>query len=48
MVEYNIVKYCSLCSKRFVVGKRDARKVYCADCENKVDSSQNEDGGEIQ
>ena len=41
MVEYNVVKYCSLCSKRFVVGKKDVRKVYCTECEHKVADYEN-------
>ncbi|MGM5481681.1 MAG: hypothetical protein ACQESE_04715 [Nanobdellota archaeon] len=46
MVEYNVVKYCSLCSKRFVVGKRDARKMYCDDCQKKVDEQKEIDSSE--
>ena len=37
MVEYNIVKYCNYCKKRFVVGKGDKRKVYCDNCQKKAD-----------
>ena len=36
MVEYNVVKFCRFCKNRFVVGKREARRMYCDACEKKV------------
>ena len=36
MVEYNVVKFCRFCKGRFVVGKREARRMYCDPCEKKV------------
>ena len=36
MADYNIVKYCRLCKKRFVVGKSEAKKNYCDVCQLKV------------
>ena len=45
MVEYNIVKFCRLCKKRFVVSKREAKKYYCDDCQSKFKYEQEQDGG---
>ncbi|MDP2908735.1 MAG: hypothetical protein Q8N77_02920 [Nanoarchaeota archaeon] len=36
VVEYNTVKYCRLCKKRFVVTKNDKWKYYCDDCQAKI------------
>jgi len=36
MINYNIVKYCGLCRKRFVVGKDQARKRFCNKCQLKI------------
>jgi len=30
MAEYNIVKYCRLCKKRYLVDKSEKRKHYCS------------------
>lgn len=35
MVDYNIVKYCRSCKKRFVVGRGKVRIIYCAECQKK-------------
>lgn len=43
MTEYNIVKYCRLCRKRYVVGKADARKNYCDKCKARIDAGEVED-----
>ncbi len=36
MVNYIIVKYCTLCKVRFVVEKGESRKYYCDKCQKKV------------
>lgn len=36
MVEYNIVKHCGLCKKRYVINRKDAKKNYCDDCQIKI------------
>jgi len=36
MIEYNVVKYCSLCKKRFVVDKSKRRQYLCDECEKKA------------
>ena len=35
MVDYQIVKHCKACRKRFVVNKGDAKEYYCNDCQPK-------------
>jgi len=40
MADYNIVKYCGLCKKRFVVNKKDARKYFCDVCQVKINKEQ--------
>lgn len=37
MVEYNLVKFCRLCKKRFVVKRADAKKNYCDSCQKKYE-----------
>ena len=37
MVEYNLVKYCISCKKRFVVKKSESRTYYCKSCQSKID-----------
>jgi len=39
MVDYNIVKYCRLCKKRFVVPKGESKKNFCDVCQIKMNSS---------
>ncbi|MBU1632185.1 MAG: hypothetical protein KJ580_03170 [Nanoarchaeota archaeon] len=36
MIEYNLVKYCRWCKKRFVVDKGKVRMIYCTECQKKV------------
>ena len=43
MVQYNLVKYCALCRKRFVVGKGESRIRYCKPCQTKVDKESKEE-----
>ena len=43
MVDYNIVKSCGLCRKRFVVEKADKRRRFCKPCQKRVDKSKEED-----
>lgn len=43
MVDYNIVKYCKLCKKRFVLRKGDVNKNYCDTCQQKIDNEINND-----
>ncbi|MDP3990447.1 MAG: hypothetical protein Q8Q01_04550 [archaeon] len=38
MVEYNVVKYCLRCKKRFVVEKKNRRNIYCPLCRVKVEA----------
>ncbi len=33
MVDYNIVKHCRACKKRFVVSKKNSGKNYCSKCQ---------------
>ncbi len=40
MPEYNMVKYCRICKKRYIVGKGQSAKVYCVDCQKKIDEGQ--------
>ncbi|MBN1377025.1 hypothetical protein JW949_01685 [Candidatus Woesearchaeota archaeon] len=40
MVNYNIVKYCRLCKKRFVVKKEESKKKYCNNCQLKIDKGE--------
>ena len=40
MVEYNIVKYCRLCKKRFVVNRGESKKNLCNDCQLEIDNEQ--------
>jgi len=42
MVEYRMVKYCGLCRTRFLVNKGESRRIYCDDCQKKVDKSNKE------
>tara|TARA_Y100000310_G_scaffold321765_1_gene379880 strand:- start:1196 stop:1327 length:132 start_codon:yes stop_codon:yes gene_type:complete len=35
MVEYNIVKFCRACKKRYVVQRGESKKDYCEECEKK-------------
>lgn len=37
MVDYNIVKYCRFCKKRFLVKKNESRKLYCDECLKKLE-----------
>ena len=37
MVDYQIVKYCRMCKKRFVVNKSEAKKNYCNECQLKLE-----------
>ena len=37
MVDYNIVKHCRYCRKRYVVPKCESKKNYCDDCQAKMD-----------
>jgi len=37
MVEYNVVKYCRMCKKRFLVGKSEAKKNFCDACQKIYD-----------
>ncbi|MBS3131729.1 hypothetical protein J4212_04820 [Candidatus Woesearchaeota archaeon] len=43
MAEYNIVKFCRLCRKRYVVGKSDSKKNYCDACQVKANKSYEEE-----
>ena len=33
MVDYKIIKYCSVCKKRFVVHKGQSKRYLCWDCD---------------
>jgi len=36
MVDYNIVKNCKICMKRFVVKKVEAKRYFCDACQSKM------------
>lgn len=36
MASYNVVTYCRICRKRFVLSKEAAKSNYCADCQKKA------------
>jgi hypothetical protein len=40
MADYQIVKYCRACKKRFIVAKGESKKNYCDDCQAKYEKSQ--------
>ena len=42
MIDYQIVKHCWLCKKRFVVNKSEAKKNYCDECQKKLDKEQDD------
>lgn len=42
MIDYKIVKYCRLCKRRFVVAKGESKKIYCKDCQVRVDRENRE------
>ena len=42
MAEYNIIKYCRLCKKRYVVKRTEAKKHYCDDCQIKMNKENND------
>jgi hypothetical protein len=37
MIDYNVVQYCRLCKKRFVVAKSEAKSPYCDTCHVKAE-----------
>ncbi len=39
VIEYRIVKKCGLCKGRFVVSRSESKRIYCDDCQKKVDRS---------
>jgi len=43
MVEYNIVKHCGLCKKRFVVNKSESKNNFCNDCQSKFYNERNKE-----
>jgi rRNA maturation endonuclease Nob1 len=45
MADYNIVKHCRWCRKRFVVNKTEAKKNFCDNCQSKVKNQQNDSEG---
>jgi|TARA_B100000315_G_scaffold260867_1_gene326581 uncharacterized Fe-S radical SAM superfamily protein PflX len=36
MIDYNIVKHCRWCKVRFVVNKKEAKKIFCDKCQIKA------------
>ena len=47
MVDYNIVKHCRMCRKRYVVNKSEAKKNYCDACQLRINKEHNNpEGGE--
>gem|GEM_PF-2679413 len=40
MADYNIVKYCRVCKKRYLVGKDEVKKHYCDECYKKAASKE--------
>ncbi len=45
MVNYNIVKYCGMCRKRFVQNNSHLQKAFCDQCQVKRDKYVKEQGG---
>jgi len=43
MVEYNIIKYCRICKKRFIVNRGESKIVFCPNCQIKVDTERNKE-----
>ncbi len=39
MVDYNLVKFCRVCKKRFLVNKKEAKKNYCDSCQKKYEEN---------
>lgn len=39
MVEYNLVKECGLCKKKFTVPKKEFKRIYCKECQAKVNKA---------
>ncbi len=37
MANYKIVKYCGMCKKRFVVQKGESKRIYCDDCQKRLE-----------
>jgi hypothetical protein len=37
MADYQIVKFCRMCRKRYLVGKGESKKNYCDKCQPKAD-----------
>ena len=37
MADYNIIKFCRACRKRFVVSKGESKKNYCDVCQIRMD-----------
>jgi len=37
MIDYKIIKYCRICRKRYVVMKGEAKKIFCVECQKKLD-----------
>ena len=42
LVDYNLVKYCRMCKKRFVVNKSESKKNYCDDCQSRFNNEHEE------
>ena len=36
MVDYNLVKDCLICRKKFTVPKKDFKRVYCSVCQKRI------------
>ncbi|MEM4755904.1 MAG: hypothetical protein QW594_02115 [Candidatus Woesearchaeota archaeon] len=42
-MDYQLVKYCLLCKKRFVVMRTQAKKRYCSVCQVRIDKTSSQD-----
>ena len=42
VIEHRIVKKCGLCRARFVVSRTESKRIYCDECQKKVDASNKE------
>ena len=37
MIDYKIIKFCRICKKRYIVKKGENKKIYCDECQKRID-----------
>jgi hypothetical protein len=42
MIDYKIIKYCRFCKKKFIVRKGESKRIYCDECQEKIDTHRKE------